>query len=334
MPAPDSILLACKAELRDDFMPPPLQAELAGLTANFRWLDPSTLPRDEWPARLAAINPEVLVTCWGTPILPEHVPPALRYVCHLAGGVKGIVSRGHLERGLRLTNWGGSLSRTVAEGALLHILACLRRATRATFALHRDGQWRRPDDRLESLFGRKVGLHGFGHIARELITLLQPFGVELAAFAPDLDAEKQAKFNVRAAVSLEALFSENDIVVELAPLNPRTRGIVTERHLRLLRRGAVFVNVGRGAVVDEAALCRVAIEGNILMGLDVFATEPIPANSPLRGLPNVFLTPHEAGAPQDRHRDCGAFALKNIRAYAAGQPLEAVITPEIFDLIT
>jgi phosphoglycerate dehydrogenase-like enzyme len=124
------------------------------------------------------------------------------------------------------------------------------------------------------------------------------------------------------------------VIVELAPLNPATKGIVTEKHLRLIRDGGVFVNVGRAAVVDESALLRVAREGKIFIGLDVFTEEPLPVNSGFRGLPNVSLTPHIAGPTLDRYPDATAFALRNLRAYAAGQPLEAVITPAIYDAST
>ena len=200
--------------------------------------------------------------------------------------------------------------------------------------MHREGAWKDRDTETASLFGRKVGLHGFGQIARELVRLLQPFGCHLSAFAPDVDDDTERAFHVRAAPSLEALFADNDIVVELAPLIPATTGCVTERHLRLLRPGGVFVNVGRGAVVDEAALLRVAQEGRIQIGLDVFTVEPLPVDSPFRGLKNVTLTPHLAGPTTDRRRDAGQFSLANLRAYSAGDHLQAVVDLRAFDSST
>jgi phosphoglycerate dehydrogenase-like enzyme len=217
---------------------------------------------------------------------------------------------------------------------LFHILAGLRRSTAWTIAMHFEGAWVTPDTRTYSLFERRVGIHGFGRIARELVRLLQPFSAPVQVFAPDIDAASASALGVEAAMSLEALFSDNDVVVELAPLIPATAGIVGESLLRRLRPGAVFVNVGRGAVVDEAALIRVAAEGQIQVGLDVFTTEPLPADSKLRGLPNVSLTPHIAGPTNDRRQDAGAHALDNLRAFAAGRPLQAVVTPEVFDLST
>ena len=274
------------------------------------------------------------MACWKTPPLPATLPPRLRYVCYLCGSVRRLVSRAQLERGLLVTNWGGSISRIVAEWALFHILSCLRRATHWTLAMHNEGGWKNGGTETASLFGRRIGLHGFGQIARELVQLLRPFNVTITSFAPDLTPQIEAMHGISRAPSLEALFAENDIVVELAPLNPDTEGVVQEKHLRLIRPGGVFVNVGRGAVVNEAALLRVAQEGIIMIGLDVYGVEPLPVDSPFRGLRNVTLTPHIAGPTTDRRRDAGGFAVENLAAYATGRPLQAVITPAGYDTST
>ena len=196
--------------------------------------------------------------------------------------------------------------------------------------MHTQAAWKGSDTATASLFGRRVGLHGFGMVARELVRLLAPFGCTISAHAPDVDADIAARWGIRAEPSLEALFSDNDIIVELAPLIPETKGLVTESLLRRIRPGGVFVNLGRGAVVDEAGLIAVAREGQVSFGLDVYAHEPLARDHPLRGLPNVMLTPHIGGPTTDRRCDAGSFALKNLRAYATDQPLEAVVTPEVF----
>ena len=316
-------------ELRD-FLPEPLNADLRSLAVGVRTININ----GSFRAALAAAAPEVLVAGWSTPLLPDSLPPSLRYVCYLAGSVKNLVQRRHLENGLLVTNWGGSISRTVAEGALWHILSGLRRGTQWTLAMHHDRAWKSGDPETASLFGRRVGIHGFGNVARELIALLRPFGCTITICAPDLDADTARQFKVVRADSLEPLFAANDVVVEAAPLNAATRGCVTAALLGRLRPGSVFVNVGRGAVVDEAALVEIARRGEVYFGLDVFATEPLPADSPLRGLRNVSLTPHLAGPTSDRRPDAGAFAVANLRAYAEGRPLQAVITPEIYDAST
>jgi len=316
-----------------EFLPEPMITQVRELLPEFRLVDPTGLDGAGFGRELETFDPDVVLGCWKTPPLPERLPSRLGYVCYITGSVKKLISRAHLERGLIVTNWGGSISRTVAEAALFHILACLRNASHWAIAMHQPGvaAWKIGLTDARSLFCRSVGIHGFGPVARELVGLLRAWKCPVTAFAPDLTAELAHAYHVERAPSLEALFAENEIVVELAPLIPATIGIVTEPLLRLIRPGGIFVNVGRGAVVDEAALLRVAREGRISVGLDVYATEPLPADHGLRALSRVSLTPHTAGPTIDRYPDAGAFALRNLRAHVEGRPLEAVITPESYD---
>ena len=331
---PAALMLALTPLDVRDFLPGLLYAEVRNLAARYHEYDPATGSATTFAALLREADPEILVTGWRAPTLPAILPPRLRYVCHLTGSVRDVVSRHHLEEGLIVTNWGGSISRVVAEGTLFHLLSALRRGTHWALAMHREGAWKTRDAETASLFGRRVGIHGFGRVARELLLLLAPFGVTISVFAPDVDTTTEKVFGIRRARNLESLFEDNDIVIELAPLRPATEGIVTERLLRLLRPGSIFINTGRGKVVDEDGLVRVALEGKIFFGLDVFAVEPLPAVHPLRGLPNVGLTPHLSGPTTDRRRDAGSLAVHNLRSYVRGEPLEAVVTPELFDAIT
>lgn len=333
MPRLSSLLaILTPTELRE-FLPEPLLTQVRRLAPEFRLIDPNALSEATFASQLCAINPDVALGCWKTPTLPDSLPSRLRYVCYLTGSLKKLISRSHLERGLLVTNWGGSISRTVAEAALFHILACLRNASHWALAMHQPGTaaWKNGLTDARSLFCRSVGIHGFGPVARELVGLLKPWNCPITAFAPDMTAELARAYGVERAASLEALFSENEIIVELAPLIPATLGSISEPLLRRIPKGGVFVNVGRGAVVDEAALLRVAQEGTISIGLDVYTVEPLPAESGFRALPNVSLTPHIGGPTIDRYSDAGAFAVKNLRAFVEDRPLEAVVTPEIYD---
>jgi phosphoglycerate dehydrogenase-like enzyme len=316
------------------FYPGTLFDQLRTLCPGFRLLDPTGLTATEFACELAATDPEVLLTCWQTPPLPAVLPPRLRYVCHTTGSVRHLVTRTQIAQGLLVTNWGSAISRTVAECALFHVLACLRDSTHWTFLLHQDRLWREDYSQVGSLFCRRVGVHGYGAVAREFLQLIRPFGCTVSVFAPDFDAVAAAQTGAAPAASLEALFADHDVIVELAPLNPQTRGSVDEKILRLIRPGGVFVNVARAGITDEAALLQVAREGRISVGLDVFAEEPLPANSGFRGLRNISLTPHIAGPTVDRYPDAGAHHLRNLRAYAADKPLTALITPAIYDQST
>lgn len=334
MPAIASLLAVLNPYERENFFPGELFTALEKLSPQFRLLDPTGLSAEDFARELAATDPAVLLACWRTPPLPAGLPPRLRYLCYVTGSVRRLVTRAQIEQGLLVTNWGRTISRTVAECALFHTLAGLRRATHWTFTLHHEGGWRDGFEQVRSLFGRKVGVHGYGSVAREFLQLLAPFGCQVAVHAPDFDAAEAARTGHAACASLDALFGENDVVVELAPLNPVTAGSVTERHFRLIRPGGVFVNVARAGITDEAALLRVAQEGQLQIGLDVYVQEPLPPDSPWRGLRNVSLTPHIAGPTLDRYVDAGEHALRNLRAYAAGEPLTAIVTPAGYDAAT
>ncbi len=329
-----TILVHLRPAERADFLPPELETELQALAGEVEIWTAAEPTAAELAQRLEALRPEVLLAGWGTPLVPLPTPEYLRYVCYMGGSVKNVVARAHLEAGLPVTNWGDSVSRTVAEHALFLVLAALRQAAHWGEVLHHEKGWGAETQRPGSLFGRTVGVYGFGCIARDFVRLLQPFGCRVTAFAPWMPAALLAEHGVSRSESLDALFEDCEIVVNVSPLNDQSRDSVGEAQLRRLRDGGVFVNVGRGHTVDEAALATVAGKGRIHVGLDVYRDEPLPPESPLRGLRNVMLTPHIAGPTPDRRRDAGAFALRNLRAYCTGEPLKALVTTEIFDLST
>jgi len=325
------LLVALRAIEVREFFPEPSLRELKKITPLVQCVEPDDLDSESFHRVLAEFNPEILLACWNTPPLPDRLPTNLRYLCYLAGSVKEKIQRTHLERGLIVTNWGDSIARTVAECALMLTLLSLRRGAHWIPVLKRDGAWRDGPTETASLFNRRVGLHGFGAVAREFIKLIVPFGVQVEVCAPETDLTLYKVAGVTFQPSLQRLFESNDVIVEVAPLNNQTRGIIDEKLLSSIRPGGVFVNVARGGLVDEEALVRVARKGQIQFGLDVFAEEPLPPRSPLRVLPNVVLLPHLAGPTSDRCRDSGDFALRNLRAYLAHEPLRGEVNLEVFD---
>ena len=331
-------IVALSDQELSDFFPGALWEEFQKLVpGHHRVALPLPQPAD-W-ARVWREHPaSILVSAWQTPTLNSSLTPAdlasLRYVCYLAGSVRKLVPRELVASGLLVTNWGGSISPTVAECTLMLILMALRRASHWAVQMHREAAWKDGTVMTQSLFGKRVGIHGFGAISQKLVPMLRPFTADLQAFSPRVPDQIFAGHGVKKAPSLEALFRTSDVVVELAALTPENHHLVDEKMLRLIPEGGVFVNVGRGSVVDEAALARVAMDGKIQIALDVFEVEPLPKDSPLRGLPNVTLLPHLGGPTRDRRRDSGELALKNLRAYLEGQPLEAVITLDVYDRST
>jgi phosphoglycerate dehydrogenase-like enzyme len=229
--------------------------------ASCQWLDVSGLDPRQWKDALTELRPTVLVTGWGTPTLPDDYVDSedisLRYLCHLAGGVKSLVPRRLIERGLLVSNWGESISFTIAEHAILLVLGLLRNLPEwGRYIDHwqsRGEEYPLLNLSTRSLRGKRVGLHGFGAIAREITRMLRPFRVEMAAYSQGVPKSLFEECHVKPASSLEELFATSDVLIECEALTEQTRGTVTERILRLLPDRAIFVNVGRAALVDEAA---------------------------------------------------------------------------------
>lgn len=336
-----SILIALSEAEEADFLPPEMKQRLDAMPVRQTVLRWSGTAPQSITDKLREVRPDALLCAWAFPPLPDDLeigpPDGLRYVAYLAGSVRKLVPRQLLERGLAVTNWGNSVSRTVAECGLLLVLMAMRRASHWSVAMHRDAAWK---DGLrtvtQSLFGRSVGIHGFGHIAQQMVPLLRPFGGDISAYSPSVPDDVFAGQGVRRATSLEELFASNDIVIELAAYSPKNHHLVTEKLLRSIRPGGVFVNIGRGAVVDESALARVAADraDDLQVALDVYENEPLPQDSPLRGLSNVALLPHIAGPTKDRRRDSTALALDNLERFLRGESMAGLITTEMYDRST
>lgn len=327
------VLLAVPRWVREEFFP---GLDLA-LPVPLEWQDTAELSPEDWPRVLENKRPAALVTGWETPPLPapELLPELPAYVCHLAGTVRGLVPRAWLERGVLVSNWGNTVSHTIAEHAVLLILGSLRNMP--LWKCFMDGETggdAKTVLQTRSLRGRRVGIHGFGTIARELAALLKAFGVSLSAWSEGVPEALFREHGAHRCADLRELFSTSDVLVELEALTERSRGSVNRELLELLPSGAVFVNVGRGAVVDEEALAALAAEGRIRVALDVFQREPLPPDSPLRDVDAALLSPHIAGPTRDAFPLCGAFALENLRRYFASQPVEGRVTLEIYDRTT
>ncbi|MBI2887015.1 MAG: D-2-hydroxyacid dehydrogenase family protein [Chloroflexi bacterium] len=204
------------------------------------------------------------------------------------------------------------------------ILAVMRRIPQSDRAI-REGRWETPYGR--TLTGKTLGIVGLGRIGTEVARVAQAFGMQVVAWGRRLTLEHAAQVGVR-AVSLEELLASADVVSVHLALNAGTRGLLDATKLRLMRPEAYFINTARGAIVDEAALVELLREGRIAgAGLDVFAEEPLPADSPLRALDNVVLTPH-AGWPADSsYAGFADAAVRNIEAYMDGAPAN-VVNPE------
>ncbi len=272
--------------------------------------------RDSWPAtdpgaiaglRRFVTDLDVLVVSYGSPRVTDEViacAPKLRMIGDTHGDrfALRVDVESARRRGIVISDTTNASSYPVAEWALALVLIGLRNAGSHFRKLvagevlwpDREGFRSDPGYLNGELQGKTVGLIGAGTAGRRLLTLLRPFGVSLLVSDPGAAAELGPIFNVE-LTSLENVMALSDVVVSLVPLTSSTRGMIGAEQIQSLRSGAVFVNVSRGAVVDTDALIERLRQGDIIACLDVVEPEPLAVGSPLRSMPNVFLSPHIAG---------------------------------------
>ncbi|WP_078651454.1 D-2-hydroxyacid dehydrogenase family protein [Streptomyces xylophagus] len=173
----------------------------------------------------------------------------------------------------------------------------------------------------EGLHGRTLGVLGLGRVGSGVARIGQAFGMDTIAWSQNLTPEAAAEHGVR-AVTKERLFSESDVLSIHVLLSKRTRGLVGAAELRSMKPSAVLVNTSRGPVVDEVALIDVLREGAIrAAALDVYDTEPLPADHPLRALPNALLTGHIGYVNRDLYEIFYQDSVEDIAAFQAGSPV-------------
>ena len=164
-----------------------------------------------------------------------------------------------------------------------------------------------------------------------MVELLAPFRVDLRVYDPYLADEAAARLGIERA-DLDAVLRHAEILVVQVPLTPKTTRLIGARELDLLGRGKILINCSRGRVLDQEALIRKLQAGELIAGLDVFDPEPLERDSPLRALPNVFLSPHIAWyAPNVFYRTF-LNTVVEFERFFRGEPLQYPLTPRMLDI--
>lgn len=179
-----------------------------------------------------------------------------------------------------------------------------------------------------TLAGRTLGILGLGRLGKPVARLAQAFGMRVIAWGRDGASADSADGIER--LNLDALLATADIVSIHLRLSPESRGLLNREKLALMRPDALLINTSRGAIIDEDALVEALATGKLGgAGLDVFAVEPLPAESPLRSLPNVVLTPHIGWKAEEVFREFAEIAADQLEAWLAGQlPVSEVLNPD------
>jgi len=306
--------------LRDFFITPAVTQALYAL-GNVNFFSEADYEPEAVKQLLAESH--VCVTTWGCPTLDESLLDGAKnliLIAHTGGSVATVVSDYMYDRGIRIISGNDVYAESVAEGTLAYMLAGLRRIPYITQHVE-NGGWSSLSLESKGLLEKRVGLVGFGAIARYLVGMLRPFRVEVRAYDPFVPDLVFHEYGVLKAESLDEIFSQSDIISNHLPITKETRRIINADVLNNMKEGALFVNTGRGGTVDEHALTELLIAKHISAVLDVFEVEPLPMTSRLRNLDNVILMPHMGGPPTDRIERVGLALAEDIERMKNNQPM-------------
>ncbi len=281
------------------------------------------------PAETVRVAAEAAVLISNKVILGrDHLAalPALRYIGVTATGYNNVDVAAARERGIVVTNVPAYSTRSVAQ----HVFALLLEFTHHT-GNHSDGvragrwasaeDWSYSDHPLLELDGLTLGIIGYGRIGAAVGTIGAALGMRVIATSP---RTRPLPPGVEAS-SIEAIFSQSDVISLHCPLTAETRGLVNEARLDSMKSTAFLINTARGPLVDEAALAQALNTGRIAgAGLDVLSIEPPATDNPLLTARNCILTPHLAWATRASRSRLMAVTVENVRAFLSGAPQNVV----------
>lgn len=247
----------------------------------------------------------------------------LRWIHSSSAGVDRLLDPALREGSWTLTNSGGILDRAIAEYVAAGILASVKKLPQA-LARQRERVW---EHRITNgIRGRSALVVGPGSIGREIGRVLGALGMRVDAAATSERSGDTEFTRIRNVRQLPTYAGEYDVIVLAAPLTDATRGLVDGEVLAAMRPDSGLVNIARGPVVDERALCDALASGEIRWAvLDVFEVEPLPDTSPLWGMDNVILTAHLAGDADDFADRLWALFEDNLQRYVRGSALVNVV---------
>jgi gluconate 2-dehydrogenase len=256
--------------------------------------------------------------------------PRLKVISSISVGVDNYPVASLQRRGILLCHTPGVLTETTADTVFMLVMATSRRLVELA-NLVREGQWQRNigEDRYGwDVHGKTLGILGFGRIG-QAVAHRAALGFSMPVLYHSRRPVDVPSLAGRAAhAPLDELLARADIVVATLPLTQETRGLMGAREFGRMKPGAVFVNGGRGGTVQEEALLHALDHGPLrAAGLDVFAVEPLPADSPLRTHPKVTATPHIGSATHETRHAMAVLATTNLLQALAGETPEAVYVP-------
>ena len=276
----------------------------------------------------AAPDADAILFAHGNAGLLTKILPAakrVRWIHCLWTGVEGILSPEVLQHPSVLTNGRGVFRWPLADW-VMSVMLLFAFDLRRVIGQQEQGIWKPFIG--STLAGKTLGIVGYGSIGNAAAERARPFGMKIAALRrrPDLFSKDPFVDQSFSPGHLKELMAASDYVLAATPLTPETRGMIGEAELSVMKPTAVIINVGRGPAIDEAALIRVLESGKIRgAALDVFNTEPLPADHPFWRMQNVLLSPHTADRVEGFLKPAFECFLENLKRFCEGTPLFNVV---------
>lgn len=316
-----SVVAVVSAELFAEFFTPADAARLEAVAARLG----GTFARVDRLADAVCDEARVVVTSWGVGPFDAAVLatlPKLELIAHTGATIKPFATDELFDRGVRVTQAGAGMARSVAEVSLTFTLALLHRVPEMHDALRTGSGWWDAEavGVQHEILGAPVAVIGASRTGRAYLALLRALGAEPLLVDPTLEAAEAASLGAE-LVPLDEALRRARIVAVHAPTLPETHHLIGARELALMPDGAGLVNTARSWLVDEAALLAELQRGRLSAAIDVFDEEPLPADSPFRSAPRVLLTPHRAAGTREGRLRQGRIVADELDAFAAGQPL-------------
>lgn len=217
------------------------------------------------------------------------------------------------KKGIKIVNSPEAPTIAVAELVIGSIIALMRNIVPADRTM-REGRWEKNIFTGNELYGKTLGIIGFGRIGKEVAIRARAFGIKIIIYDPHITSEDAREFNGE-QVELNTLLNNSDIITLHVPLIEKTKNLINEDRLKLMKKSAILVNAARGGIIDENALYSALKERRINgAALDVFESEP-PVGNPLLKLENVLLTPHLGASTEESQMNAGTIVVEKIRNF-------------------
>ena len=247
--------------------------------------------------------------------------PNLKFMVLTGARASSLDDKAATERGIPISNTpGGGSNASTAELCWALLMSCARDLAKGE-RLMRSGGWHDGIRQMQVLEGKRLGVIGLGRLGSRVAGYAKAFGMDVVAWSQNLTPEKAAQGGAK-LLSKDELLKTSDFVTIHLVLSDRTRGLLGAADLAKMKKTAILVNTSRGPIVDEDALIDVLREKRIGgAAIDVFDTEPLPAEHQLRNLPNALLTGHVAYVTRELYETFYQDSVEDIAAFRAGAPI-------------